>query len=261
MYPAKFFQFALGSSMVWAVVCFTASFTNATTTQATTTQATTTQATTTYPANPLNLSLSDNLSILERSPDPTPLLLAQQNDFASFMESGTLQSESRFRITAPSDPTIRINRDNPGWQFFAFRNGNVSLWIPPGRLTQETLVLQTAAGAISTQALIADNKDGRYIAAYASDLSPAQSNASILYDAIKQRVSSRNNMVLQSEKPVTVNNFSGQEVRFTNADQIVVLRMYLVGNRFYVMGVQALSANFNSQAATGFLNSLQQLSG
>ncbi len=110
------------------------------------------------------------------------------------------------------------------------------------------------------QMLVADATHGRYLGAHASSLTPAQNNAQLLYDAVKQRIISKQQLAIPEERSLTLGNYSGREIQFGNADQMLILRMYLINNQFYVLGVQALKAQMNPRAVKAFLNSFELLS-
>lgn len=188
-----------------------------------------------------------------------PIRIAQQSNFSSFFESGRLRAEDQLTFRRSPDPAIPVNPTSQFWQPIISEAGGYSLWMPPGILTQETVVLKTSIGSLSFQTLAANSDKTRYVAAYADQLTDAQiQDAPALLQAIRDRVAPAQQYQLKQEKPITLNNqYPGRELRFQGKSDEIVLRTYLVNRRAYVLGVKQPISSAATRQATAFLNSLR----
>lgn len=195
----------------------------------------------------------------------TNSLLAQHTPNAgsekrSFFETGRLRSEDRLLFQRPPSDVIPIRTQSNSWQFVIFREGNSSFWMPPGVLTEETVILDTDLGSLSFRTLASNAEDRRYVAAYAHSLTQEQSNnPQVLLEAIQQKVAPANEFELKQERPITIDNFPGQELTFENAEEVIAMRVYLVQDKIYALGVRHPKASPLSRQTRAFLNAFELL--
>lgn len=189
-----------------------------------------------------------------------PLRLAQQSNFSSFFEDGRMLSDNQLR-RQPPDPTLPVDTNSQYWQPIIFKAGGCSFWMPPGSLTEETVVLPTQVGAVSFRTLAAHAQNARYLTAYAAELSSSQlQNPQVLLQAIVNRVVPANKFTLLQNRPITLGGGRGRELSFQSDTEIIIFRAYLKGNRAYVIGARAPKAEGTpSRKTTNFLNSFQFL--
>lgn len=210
--------------------------------------------------NSLLTAFEVNPSVQVTLPLRSPTLLAQQSNFSSFFEDGRLLSENQLR-RQPPDPTLPVDKDSQFWRPIIFRAGGFSFWMPPGTLTEETVVLPTQVGAVSFRTLAANSENSRYLVAYAADLTNDQlKNPQALLDAIVNRVISAKNFTLAQNRPITLSGTNGRELSFQSDTDRILFRAYLNGNRAYVVGARSPKSEGNpSRKTTHFLSSFQFL--
>ncbi len=196
-----------------------------------------------------------------RSTPRSPYLLAQQSNFSSFFEDGRMLSENQLQRRPPA-PNLPIDQNSQFWQPVIFRAGGVSFWMPPGLLTEETVVLPTQVGSVSFRTLAANAKTSRYLVAYAADLTDTQlSNPQALLGAIIDRVVRDSKFKLTQTRPMTLSGSQGRELSFKSDTDVITFRAYLNGNRAYVIGARTpANEGTSSRKMMAFLNSLQFLS-
>ncbi|MFQ4141588.1 hypothetical protein [Chlorogloeopsis sp. ULAP02] len=211
----------------------------------------------------LNVLTELNVEMRQTQTDmtnPAILIIAQQSDFASFFEEGRLRSENRLQFNRPSNPAISIDPTGKSWQLVVFREGNCSFWMPPGVISHETLILNTQADKLSFRTLSSSSNQGRYLAAYASNLTKAQRNSpELIFNAIKEKITSANQFSLKQENPVKSSQYNGRDFLFENKNQAIALRTYLIEGRIYALGVQYPKANAPTRAVNAFLDSFELL--
>ncbi|UIE39073.1 hypothetical protein [Leptodesmis sichuanensis] len=191
----------------------------------------------------------------------SPLLLAQQSNFASFFEEGRLLSENQLR-RQPPDPTLPVDQNSQFWQPIIFRSGGFSFWMPPGTLTQETVVLPTRFGNVSFRAVAANSANSRYVVGYAEQLTPEQlKNPQFMLVAIANKVVPSQKFTLVRNQAVTQGGIQGRELTYQSDTEVIVFRAFLRGNSGYVIGARSpKSAGVPSRQTTLFLNSFEFLS-
>lgn len=178
----------------------------------------------------------------------------------NFFETGRLSSEDRLLFQNPPSGVIPLRNQSNSWQFFVFKQGGVSLWMPPGIITQDEVLLETSLGGIRFQSLASHTENRYYIAAYAEELTDKQiENADVLLEAIQERIPPEENFKLTRERAVLLDENIGKELTFENENYIITLRIYLVNNRVYVLGVRFPNSITDTRSTRSFLNGLELL--
>ncbi|MGI0486781.1 hypothetical protein ACN4EK_15175 [Pantanalinema rosaneae CENA516] len=187
----------------------------------------------------------------------SPILLAQRNNFTTFFEEGRLSVENQLR-RQPPDPTIPVAQNSQVWQPIFFRSGGFSFWLPPGTLSQETVVLPTRSGNVSFQTLAANSASSRYVVGYAEELTPEQlKNPQLMLVAIANQVVTSPNFRLVRNQSVTQGEVPGRELTYQSDTEVIVFRAFLRGKSGYVIGAKSpKSGGSPSRQTTIFLNSL-----
>ncbi len=210
--------------------------------------------------------LSFPLDISSRKISEWNLLIAQQSrapsslELSNFFETGRLRSEDRLLFQRPRSEVIPVAPQSNSWQFIIFKAGGFSFWMPPGVLTEETVVLDTALGQLRFRTLASNSDEHRYVVAYAESLTPEQlKNPQVLLKAIQERVAPANQFKLQQERSITIENHPGRELSFENAEEIVTMRVYLVGQKVHALGVRSPKTNPLPRQTRAFLNAFELL--
>lgn len=191
--------------------------------------------------------------------------IAQQSglagsDFNNFFQEGRLPSENRLRARSPSNPQIAVDKESKYWQYVIFRAGNCSLWMPPGVMSTENVVLNTDVGKLSFRTLASNADNSRYVAAYAEQLTPAQlANPEVLLRAVRDKVAPSGKFQLKSERAIALSTYPGRELTLQSVDETITFRVYLVQKRLYALGTKYANASSLSKQVAAFLNSFQLL--
>ena len=176
----------------------------------------------------------------------------------SFFETGRLNSEDRLLFQNPPDGIIPIRNQSNSWQFIVFKKGGVSFWMPPGILTEDEVLLATTLGDISFRSLASHGENQEYIAAYAGDLTDEQAkNFDVLLEAIKNEIPPEKDFQLTRQREILLDKHLGKELTFSNQEEIIILRLYLVKNRLYALGVRYPKSLTDTRSSRSFLNGLE----
>ncbi len=84
-------------------------------------------------------------------------------------------------------------------------------------------------------------------------------NADVLLEAIQERIPPEENFKLTRERDVLLAENIGKELTFENENDIITLRLYLVKNRLYALGVRFPKSITDTRSARSFLNGLELL--
>ncbi|MGK7942225.1 MAG: hypothetical protein AB4062_19120 [Crocosphaera sp.] len=200
-----------------------------------------------------SLPINSSLEIAQQTPNIG-------REIRSFFETGRLTSEDRLSFQNPPSGVIPIRNQSNSWQFILFKEGRVSFWMPPGILTEETILLETSLGDISFRTLASHSENQDYIAAYAQGLTDEQiKNTDILLQGIENKITPNNKFRLTSKKGISLEQNLGKELTFESEDEIITFRIYFVGNRLYALGVRYPKSMSDTRSIRAFLNALDLL--
>jgi hypothetical protein len=209
-----------------------------------------------------SLALPPANSMVQAAPTlRSPVLLAQQSNFSSFFEDGRLLSENQLR-RQPPDPSIPVAQNSQFWQPIIFRSGGFSFWIPPGTLSEATVVLPTRIGEVSFRTLAANSGNLRYVVGYADKLTQNQlQNPQSLLTAVTSKVISAQKFTLVRNQPITQGGVQGRELVYQSDTEVIAFRAFLKRNNAYVIGARSpKSEGVPPRTTTIFLNSFEFLS-
>jgi hypothetical protein len=182
-------------------------------------------------------------------------------DLSSFFETGRLRSQDRILFQKPPDDVIPVREKSNSWQFIIFRAGGFSFWMPPGVLTEEKVVLETTVGQLNFRTLASNSESGRYVVGYAESLSEEQvKNPQVLLEAISKKAAPSDEFKLKEKRSVKLDSYPGQELTFEGADESITIRVYLVEQRVYAIGVRHPKDQPEPRKTRAFLNALELLS-
>lgn len=178
----------------------------------------------------------------------------------SFFETGRLSSEDRLMFRRPPSGVIPPRENSQSWQFIVFKEGNVSFWMPPGALTQESITLNSELGDLTFQTMSSRSEDRNFVAAYLPSLTEEQiKRPQAILQAIQDKVSPNKEFKLINRQSITLNDFPGVELTFEGKIDNIMVRAYLVRDKVYVLGVRYPKENPQERQNRAFLNALQLL--
>lgn len=181
-------------------------------------------------------------------------------EIRSFFETGRLRSEDRILLQNPPNDVIPVQQESRSWQFIIFREGGFSFWMPPGVLSEEKVSIETTLGELDFRTLASDSEDRRYVVGYASSLTEEQiKEPNILLNAIRDRVAPKEAFKLTKQTAIKLDKYSGQELEFKDGEETIIMRVFLVGNRVYALGIRYPNTAPKTRETRAFLNALQLL--
>lgn len=187
--------------------------------------------------------------------------LAQRgiNNQTDFFEQGQEQFDREItRLQQqPPDPVLTVDAATGRWQPILSKAGNFSIWMPPGTLSEETRTIDTAIGPLTFQVIASNSSNTRSVVAYSNlPQSTATKAPDQILSAVGDRLKSRTNYPLVSDRSISLKSYPGQELTFKGANETITIRYYLVQNRLYLIGTK-YSGSTTSNMASTFLNSFQ----
>ncbi len=195
-----------------------------------------------------------------------PLLQLAQSagqEVRSFFETGRLSSEDRIMFTSPPRGVMSPRENSRSWQFIIFKEGGISFWMPPGALTDESVMLNTKLGDLSFRTLSSNSEDRRFVVAYAHSLTEEQiRQPEAILSAIQNKVAPEAQFKLTDTQMIKLNEFPGIEFSYEGIkgiDEAIIVRAYLVNQKVYVLGVRYPTEKPEERQTRSFLNALQLL--
>lgn len=185
--------------------------------------------------------------------------LSRSIDFNTFFQEGQPRSQDTLILTPKQKPALPVTPNSQFWQYLVFRSAGLSLWMPPGTLSEENIVLNTASGSINFRAIAANAKDGRYVAGYAPNLTPTQlADPDKLFKAISEQISA-GKFATKQNRALTWQERSGREVMLQSNSETIVFRVFLSEQKAYALGVRYPGLKPPSREVNGYLSSFQFL--
>ncbi|MCU0536748.1 MAG: hypothetical protein MUD14_22905 [Hydrococcus sp. Prado102] len=167
------------------------------------------------------------------------------------------QQNSARQGDRPSSP-LTIDSRQLQWQKFIFRDGGFSLWMPQGMQSEETVMLDTTVGEVEFKVFATHPKPYRFLAAYSNQLDRAQ-NQETLLDSIRDGIIAKTNFKLNSDRAITWGQYSGKQLNLQGEDETITYRVYLIGQRIYLLAVGQKNTEEVSSEAVNFFDSFQLL--
>ncbi len=140
--------------------------------------------------------------------------------------------------------------------------GSASVWMPPGTIAQDKIMLNTNVGPIDFYTMSSDSGERLYTIAYGGELTPAQlAQPQAILTAIKNRVAPAPEFQLTQDKKINFQNSPGREFILESDKEILTIRAFLINGRAYVLGVRDVKSNPMPAQTNSFLNSFELVSG
>ena len=134
--------------------------------------------------------------------------------------------------------------DDDQWRPFIFREANFSVWLPvDGTMSSEIKVLDTSIGTIEFDLITNYHEPRTYSAAYSEILDAGQlESPELIFDAVLDEVIADTGFELDSESFTLNTSIPGlsipmRDLVLRNNTEHIYLKMGLVGERVYVLGV------------------------
>ncbi|MEM9450993.1 MAG: hypothetical protein AAGA75_21005 [Cyanobacteria bacterium P01_E01_bin.6] len=186
-------------------------------------------------------------------------------DRPDFFERGQEQFEleiDRIEQQRPDSlPILDVSIDFPLWSAVVLREGGGVVWMPQGILSQETQTVESVDGNIDFDVISTTSALGRFVVAFsgAEDFF-ATAEPGDLLDRVRRRImGDQTGFGVVSDRPITIENYPGQELVLQNEDEVITYRILLVENRLYVLAVNQSADSEHRELITTFFDSFQLL--
>jgi hypothetical protein len=130
--------------------------------------------------------------------------------------------------------------------------------MPEGMQNEETVTLNTSAGELEFKVFATHPKPYRFLAAYSKLLDPVP-NQETLLDSIGDGIIAKMNFKLKSDPAIAWQQYTGKQLNLQGEDETIIYRMYLIGQRVYLLAVGQKSVEEVSSEAINFFDSFQLL--
>ncbi len=169
------------------------------------------------------------------------------------------QQTPQQQIEHPSQ-LLTITEGNLRWQKYIFRDGGFSVWLPEGLQSQETVVLETKQGKISFDVFATHPQSLRFVAAYSDVLdSDLLKDTQNLLDSVQDGIIAQTEYKLIDSKPTTLEQYPGRELSLENQGETIKFRLYLIGQRVYVLAATEKGTEITQQNIQEFFDSFRLL--
>lgn len=195
--------------------------------------------------------------------------VAQIRDQNDFFEQGNQQLEEEIEKLQdsqqqPTEPSLTVSSGTYQWSRAIIREADCAVWIPQGTLTKEEINLETATGDIKFQVMSSYPDESRFLVAYSEELNPQQLvNPQELLNRMRDRIATIQGkttlFTMSDERDFTWSNSPAKDFVLKSEEQTITVRLILIKQRLYVLGVSQENNMIVGDAVTAFFQSFQLL--
>ncbi|MGL4378677.1 MAG: hypothetical protein ACRCT1_19725 [Microcoleaceae cyanobacterium] len=181
-----------------------------------------------------------------------------------FFEQGQQQLEEDIRqLQKPStqnSPLLTIEENSQKWQPLLIKAGGFSIWAPVGVLSQEVKTFSLPQGTLNFQVLAIQSGPSRFVAAFSQSLTPSElQEPDILLTRVGDAIKKDSPFQVKRDTTFSLNGYPGRELTLNQGNETIILRLSLINQRLYVLGVSQSGSVTLSPAAITFFNSFHLL--
>ncbi len=187
-------------------------------------------------------------------------------DRPDFFERGQEQFETeieRLQQQQPeSIPILEIDSidiDSLRWSPVLLREGDATIWMPYGIVSEDTETVESVDGSIEFEIVSSNSAIGRFVVAFSPQVdSFASAEPNELLDRVRTRIiGNQTGFGAMGDRIITFNDYPGREFILKNDEEAIAFRVLLVGDRLYVMAVSQSIDSEHQEAISTFFNSFQ----
>ena len=177
------------------------------------------------------------------------------------LEQQQRQQPPKEELEHPSQSQLlTINEGQLRWQKFIFRDEGFSVWMPEGIRSEETVILDTIAGKLPFEVFTSHPPSWRFVAAYSENLDPAQlKDSQAILASVRDGIVAETKFDLMSDRSISLGQYPGKQLSMQDTDEIITFRVYLIGQRVYVLAAGQKDAKEVSEDVVNFFDSFRLL--
>lgn len=183
-----------------------------------------------------------------------------RRDPGDFYEEGRQQLEREIERMNQKreDNPLTIQSEWLNWQAVTWRDGGFKV-LMPGSPKDLRDVLETATGTIPVKGLVVERDASRFIVSYSDQgavpLGKEQATLASVGDRLLARVQGQE----IGDRGIFLEAYPGRELKVQQSGGILTLRLYLVAQRLYILGVSEPQDKDSAAEITKFFSSFQLL--
>jgi hypothetical protein len=186
---------------------------------------------------------------------------AQMRDRNDFFRQGDRQLEleiQRIQEQRSETPLLTIQGSDQTWQAILFQEAGFSVWLPSGIFRQEMVEINTDAGMLTFPVLASHLEKSHFLASYSQPIAETNlTESETLFNQIRDGIIRQTNSELVGETSLNLETGFGRELILKNPESELKLRLYLINQRFYVLGVGSEPNEASTEAIATFFESFK----
>ncbi|MDB9515690.1 hypothetical protein PN466_01780 [Roseofilum reptotaenium CS-1145] len=176
----------------------------------------------------------------------------------TFFQEGyqQLQEEVQRLQASPDDrPLLTVDTGKLQWQHLISRAGEFQVWMPTGLSTHEQQSILTVVGNLAFEVLTTNQEKSRFIVAFSDQQTEIAHQGEAILAQVLDAIVQDTGFSVQE----TMGNDRQQDVVLNNGQENIQLRMMVMGDRIYVLGVGYQDTQIKALDIEAFFNSFQPL--
>ncbi len=182
-----------------------------------------------------------------------------RTDRPTFYQDGQQQLEreiNRLNQKKP-DNLLTIDSETIPWQEFKFKPGNFAILMPNTPIDQQD-VLTTTEGTLALKGFSTQTNSLWFMGAYSDYPSTANlSNSEVVLANVRDRLVDKLGVKLVRDSAITLGDYPGKELKLQSLTEQIILRLFLVKQRLYIIGVNQKNNVDRSEDIAKFLASFR----
>jgi len=161
------------------------------------------------------------------------------NNRPDFFDEGRLQMERKIKQLEQQNPqpVLTIESGQIQWQNIIFKQAGFSIWMPAGTMTEETESIEIGQGKIKFKVFASHPESARFVVAYSDILNSQQlANKEQILSTLQNKIVAVKDFELSSDRSYNLGDIPGREFILKNDAEVITFRIYLGGQRLYMIG-------------------------
>ncbi|MBP0012447.1 MAG: hypothetical protein J7545_01520 [Roseofilum sp. SBFL] len=176
----------------------------------------------------------------------------------TFFQEGyqQLQEEVQRLQASPDDrPLLTVDTGKLQWQHFISRAGEFQVWMPTGLSTHEQQSMPTLVGNLAFDVLTTNQEKSRFIVAFSDRQTEIAHQGEAILAQVLDTIVQDTGFSVQE----TMGTDNQQDIVLNDGQENIQLRMMVMGDRIYILGVGYQNTQIKALDIEAFFNSFQPL--
>jgi hypothetical protein len=167
--------------------------------------------------------------------------LAQMRDRNDFFRQGDRQLEEEIRRIQQQQsdtPLLTIKNNQENWQTVLLEEVGFSIWMPLGTLRRDLVEIPTDVGNLNFEIVASSQQNPRCFVGYSQEVADlTETSTELVFQQIIDVLKTQKEVELISDNRIKLDESEVREITLKDPYEKIIMRIYLINQRFYILGV------------------------